>query len=138
MYNPQVMRPTAVSRRPVGRHKIDEAGSTFSCTTFLGKLAAAGYADAFRTLHGEKWEQTWVPQNGAKPLVKSHLETQPRGFRLDGGFVSMGLKEHVKRAEYGHRVRELRVSDHSIFVLEIEISGEALEKKCKKSREIGQ
>ncbi len=117
-----------------GRHKVDEAGETFTCTTFLGKLATAGYADAFRTLHGRKWEETWVAPNGAKPLGKSELS----GFRLDGGFVSEQLREKVAKAEYGHEVRTKRVSDHSIFMLEIDISGEALQKICKKSREIDQ
>ena len=114
-----------------GRHRVDESGSTFSCTEYLGALATAGYADAFRSLHGMVAAPTWVAANARKSLGKSELQ----GFRIDGAFLSQPLREGLKTAEYSHDVRLNKVSDHSIFTLEIEIPRESVEKKSEKTRE---
>ena len=114
-----------------GRHRTDEAGPSFSCTEYLGSLATAGYIDAFRELHGLSRASTWVPTNARKSLGKGELQ----GFRIDGAFISQSLRGGLKTAAYSHDVRLGKVSDHSIFMLEIEIPQESVERKCEKTRE---
>lgn len=89
-----------------GRHRLDEPGATFTCTALLGELAALGYVDAWRFRNPGAREPTWLSRAG-------------NGFRIDGAFVSAGLRGRIRAADYSHAVRETRVSDHSAVVLEL-------------------
>jgi exonuclease III len=86
-----------------GRHHLDEAGATFSCTRLFGTLAALGYADAWRTLHPSGREYTWFSHEGG-------------GFRIDHCFVSGPMAGRLSACWHSHKERENGLSDHSILV----------------------
>ena len=89
-----------------GRHFLDEAGATFTCTRLMGELAAMGYVDAWRAVHAEKREFSWFSHEG-------------EGFRIDHAIVSERLKCRVKACWYSHSEREKNLSDHSVLVLDL-------------------
>jgi len=87
-----------------GRHRLDEAGASFSCTALLGRLASLGYADAWRTLHGAARQGSWFsPAGGA--------------FRIDHALVSPPLAPRVTHAEYGLSALAEGLSDHAPLVV---------------------
>ncbi len=90
-----------------GRHRLDEAESTFTATALLGRLATMGYVDAYRAAEpsGRAW--SWQSHAG-------------RRFRLDHAFVSGGLAGCVGRVEYSHRERRERLSDHAALIVELD------------------
>jgi exonuclease III len=90
-----------------GRHRLDEAGATFTCTRLLGTLAAMGYVDAWRRLHPEGREYTWFSHEGG-------------GFRIDHCFLSAGLSARLSACRYSHKEREMGLSDHSMLVVDLE------------------
>lgn len=92
-----------------GRHRLDEAGSTFTCTALLGKLATMGYVDAWRSLNPVAQEFTWFSHEGG-------------GFRIDHAYLSPSLAGRLLGARYSHVERKARLSDHS--VLTVELSGD--------------
>lgn len=90
-----------------GRHRLDEAGSTFSCTALLGELVSMGYVDAWRAVHGASARQaSWVSHAGG-------------GFRLDHALVSRPLAGAIRGAEYGRNALKTRLSDHAPLVVEL-------------------
>ena len=89
-----------------GRHRLDEAGSTFTCTALMGRLSALGYADAYRRTTPNGRDLSWKSHAGA-------------GFRLDGAFVSAALAPAVKTVEYTQKPRKNRVSDHAPMCVEL-------------------
>lgn len=88
----------------VGRHHLDEEGKSFSCTRYLRELEAAGYVDAWRTLHPEAREYTWYSHEG-------------KGFRIDHALLSPPLAPRLAGAAYSHAEREAGLSDHSLLLL---------------------
>ena len=93
-----------------GRHRLDEAGSTFTCTALLGELATMGFIDAWRSLNPVAQEFTWFSHKGG-------------GFRIDHAYLSPSLAKKLVDARYSHVEREARLSDHSVLM--VELSGEA-------------
>jgi exodeoxyribonuclease-3 len=90
-----------------GRHRLDEAGASFSCTAMLGRLASLGYVDAWRSVHGVGARQaSWRSHAGA-------------GFRLDHALVSAPLAGAIRGAEYGQIALKNRLSDHAPLVVEL-------------------
>lgn len=89
-----------------GRHRLDEAGSTFSCTALLGRLASMGYTDAWRAVHGGARAASWFSHTGA-------------GFRLDHALVSGPIAGCIRSAEYGAAALESGLSDHAPLLLEV-------------------
>jgi endonuclease/exonuclease/phosphatase family metal-dependent hydrolase len=89
-----------------GRHRLDEAGATFTCTRRMGELAALGYRDAWRDRNATVREASWTSHTGA-------------GFRIDHAFVSAPLAPRVSGCWYSHRERLSGLSDHSALVLEL-------------------
>jgi len=83
-----------------GRHFLDEEGATFRQTANLGHLVALGYTDAWRTLHPDRKEASWVSHEG-------------QGFRLDHAFVSASLSGRVADARYEQKARKKGLSDHA-------------------------
>lgn len=83
-----------------GRHRLDEAGSTFTCTPLLGKLATLGYADAYRALDPAGADRSWYSHTG-------------QGFRLDHAYVSPALRPALRAAEYLQTPRKQGLSDHA-------------------------
>lgn len=71
------------------------------------ELPELGWTDAYRALHPDRVEYSWVDIDGG-------------GFRFDHCFVSGALAERLARCEYVHETRETELSDHSAMVLELE------------------
>ncbi len=74
------------------------------------KLKEAGYIDAFRYLHPQKQEYSWVGRTND-------------GYRYDHCFVSPDLKKSIKSCGYIHETRDIRITDHSAILVELEIKG---------------
>lgn len=70
------------------------------------ELPELGWLDAYRALHPDRFELSWVDGEG-------------HGYRFDHTFVSGELSEWVLRCEYDHGPRESDLSDHSAMVIEI-------------------
>lgn len=109
-----------------GRHRLDEAGATFTCTSALGKVATLGYSDAFRHFQPDGREATWSPPARRAFAGTTSANTSPptlsNGFRLDSALVSRPLLPRLRRAWYSHAERQSRISDHSVMLLEIDKS----------------
>lgn len=90
-----------------GRHHLDEAGQTFTCTALLGQLATMGYADAYRATAPDGREASWFSHTG-------------QGFRLDHAFVSAPLAGSVRAARYAHELRLAGLSDHAPMRLDLD------------------
>lgn len=93
-----------------GRHKADEEGKTFRCTSLLGLLSTYGYADAWRLLHPQTREYTWFSHKGG-------------GFRIDAAYISAPLAGTLRVASHAHALRESGVSDHAPVVIQIDPAG---------------
>jgi exonuclease III len=102
-----------------GRHHLDEAGATFSCTRLLGTLAAYGYVDAWRCLNPRGREYTWFSHEGG-------------GFRIDHCFLSGTLAPRLSACWHSHKEREEGLSDHSMLVVCLDAEGEKPRKSQKK------
>lgn len=95
-----------------GRHRVDERGSTFTCTALLGRLRTMGYRDA--------WADRAEAEPGpARARAFSWVSHAGAGFRLDHAWCSEALSGSVAGAEYlqGPRLRGL--SDHAALVVEL-------------------
>lgn len=93
-----------------GRHRVDERGSTFSCTALLGRLRTLGYRDA------------WADRSDAEPSrgrAFSWVSHAGAGFRLDHAWCSEALSGSVSGAEYLHGPRLRGLSDHAALVVEL-------------------
>lgn len=95
-----------------GRIGIDEETQTFTAfeDCWLEKIAALGWQDAFRSLHGQKREFTWYSPNGNN------------GFRIDQAFLYPDLTSQLKTMVHGwggcRGERRDSLSDHAALVLE--------------------
>jgi len=69
------------------------------------KLQDRGLKDAFRQLHPEVKEYSWVGHSND-------------GYRFDHSFVSSDLLPSLKDCRYLHETRESRLSDHSALITE--------------------
>lgn len=114
-----------------GRHRLDELGSSFGCTSLLGAVCTLGYADAYRHFHPDRREWTWIPPtpDSAKPSNTGTFAPPASGFRIDSALVSEPLVCRLRAAFYSHSERETAVSDHSAMIVDLDISG-AEGKKC--------
>ncbi len=87
-----------------GRHRVDEAGATFACSTQMGMLWSMGYRDAWRetNAHGRAGvpEASWQSPAGAS-------------FRIDHAFVSPVLAGAIEGAHLVQDLRERGLSDHT-------------------------
>ena len=90
-----------------GKHFIDETGATFIGPEYLGQLEQLGFIDAWRHFHPEQREYTWYSQAN-------------NGFRLDYAFASKALAPRLIQAFHSHAERELKVSDHSALLVELD------------------
>ena len=110
-----VRQASAKSSRPcvlmgdfnTGKHFIDETGATFIGSEYLGQLEQLGFIDAWRHFQPEHREYTWYSRAN-------------NGFRLDYAFASKALALRLCRAWHSHAERELKVSDHSALLVELD------------------
>lgn len=98
-----------------GQIGLDEEVPTFDRLEhgWIDDLYGAGWADAFRALHGERRAYTWYSPNGRN------------GFRLDQAFVNRSLRDRLDRARYawgrprGERSGRREVlSDHAALIVD--------------------
>ena len=71
-------------------------------------LPALGWLDAFRALHADRTESSWVDPDGV-------------GFRFDHCFICGALADRLRRCDYLHETRETRLTDHSALTLELRV-----------------
>jgi exodeoxyribonuclease III len=71
------------------------------------ELPAIGWVDAYRSLHAERSELSWVDGEG-------------HGYRFDHTFITADLRARLVRCEYLHETREGDLSDHSAMVIEFD------------------
>lgn len=89
-----------------GRHGLDEAGRSFTCTPLLGALATMGFVDAWRATHADEPAYTWYSSAGA-------------GFRLDHAYLSARCAPLLGDAWYDDEVRAQGLSDHAAMLVEL-------------------
>ncbi len=77
---------------------------------FYENLKSQGLIDAFRSLHPNQTEYSWVGKRGD-------------GYRYDHAFVSEGLHKQLTECFYVHEPRgaAMRLSDHSAIVTQISL-----------------
>lgn len=97
-----------------GRHRLDEAGATFTGTEFLGRFSALGYRDAFRLRD----------PSGAAPTWHSHTGS---GFRIDAVWVSASLSVAVEHARHDTAATAQNESDHAPVVVDLDLPKTAAE-----------
>jgi exodeoxyribonuclease-3 len=72
-----------------------------------------GLADAFRHLHPDASEYSWVGRTGD-------------GYRYDHAFCSQGLRNLITACDYLHEPRTARLSDHSALTMSLALAPPAL------------
>lgn len=82
--------------------------SVESTKSHILRLTKLGWMDAWRHMNSDSFEYTWY----------SHRNN---GFRIDYCFVSPGLKARIMKAWHHHAVREDRLSDHSMLIVELDL-----------------
>lgn len=92
------------------RHGIDQVGDSIHGDHYLRELEAAGWSEAWRTVHPEPAprEYSWYHELGS-------------GFRFDQAWLSPALTPHLIGTYMNHGVREQRLSDHSMLVVDIDV-----------------
>lgn len=73
-------------------------------------LIAMGWVDAYRLVQPSAMEHSWVGHDDD-------------GYRYDHIFVTADLAHRVAQCSYLHETRELKLTDHSAMIVEIEVSG---------------
>jgi exodeoxyribonuclease III len=112
---------TVVGARPasdtvlIGDLNIVERGQRSGDGTFreweyelYEELPSLSWMDAYRVLHPDRVEYSWVGVDGV-------------GHRFDHTFITGDLTDRLLRCEYVHETRETDLSDHS--ALHLELSG---------------
>lgn len=86
----------------------DSETKTFYATHLFQQLLHNGWHDAWRERHPDDREFSWI-----SPKKKN-------GFRYDHVLVSDALNDLVISAEYNHKVRENKFSDHSALLVTLD------------------
>ncbi|HEY3960120.1 MAG TPA: endonuclease/exonuclease/phosphatase family protein [Solirubrobacteraceae bacterium] len=74
---------------------------------FYDEFVVCGYIDAYRQVHPQGMEYSWVDHQGS-------------GYRFDHVFLSAGLASRIEACDYDHAAREAELSDHSALVLRLD------------------
>ncbi len=74
---------------------------------FYDELSVRGYLDAYRQLHPEGMDHSWIDYEG-------------RGYRFDHVFLSVELADRIEDCRYDHAPREAELSDHAALVLHLD------------------
>jgi exodeoxyribonuclease III len=84
----------------------ENPGKPFSCTPEYRQMKEIGLVEAWREMNGARLEYSWRSRRGA-------------GFRIDHAFLTPPARQRLLSARYSHLEREARLSDHSVFVIDI-------------------
>lgn len=83
-----------------GKNGIDQIGDSFCDADKLEALQKRGYFDAFRELHGDACEYSWISDDGTS-------------YRTDHTYMHAVLRPLLKECVYLHKWRENGLSNHS-------------------------
>ncbi len=87
----------------------DSETQTFYATHLFQQLLSCGWSDAWRQRNPKAREYTWVSAG------------KGNGFRYDHALVSDELNQRVLEVKYDHSVREQKISDHSLLLIDIHL-----------------
>lgn len=92
------------------RHGIDEIGTSVPGDHYLSELEAAGWVEAWRERNPNLAvpEYTWYHHRG-------------NGFRIDQAWLSPALAPRLIDARLDHNVREAKLSDHSMLIVDLNL-----------------
>jgi len=85
---------------------VDSETKTFYATHRYQQLLHSGWIDSWRSRHADAREYSWVSTR------------KSNGFRYDHALASASFDEQVLDCYYIHDVREKRISDHSILIVD--------------------
>lgn len=88
---------------------VDSETKTFYATQMFQQLLLNGWRDAWRDRNPDAREFTWVSTR------------KSNGFRYDHALVSEALDQSLLDVRYDHNVREQKVSDHSLLLLDVDL-----------------
>src|SRR5262245_50314795 len=114
--------PGRASRSGAGEHTGRDWASVHGCEALLGSLLSLGFVDAWRCLHREAREYSWVSHDG-----------QPR--RIDTAYLSPALAPALQAAAYSHVERRRRLSDHAPLIVDLAL-GDAPSVSCPASKAV--
>ena len=86
----------------------DSETKTFYSTHMFQQLLSQGWKDSWRTRHPDAREYTWVSTR------------KSNGFRYDHALASPALNDMILNVSYDHEARELKASDHSLLLVDID------------------
>ena len=89
-----------------GINGIDQKGNSFWYEDEMKSLNEINYIDAFRYKNGQVKEYSWYSHQG-------------NGYRYDHTYIHEDLSPITQACYYNHEVRQDRISDHSMMVLEL-------------------
>ncbi len=75
---------------------------------FYDRFDHFGFVDAFRLLHPNDNEYSWVGRTND-------------GYRYDHCFVTKDIKNKVLKCSYVHETRKIPITDHSAMILELDM-----------------
>jgi exodeoxyribonuclease-3 len=85
------------------------AAQTTGCEALLGSLLSLGFVDAWRRLHPNGREFSWVSPAG-------------EGRRIDSAYLSPPLASVLQAASYSHFERESGLSDHAPLLIDLDVA----------------
>ena len=86
---------------------IDSETKTFYATHLFQQLLSVGWHDAWRERNPDAREFTWVSTR------------KSNGFRYDHALASSAVNELILDVRYDHAVRQEKVSDHSLLLIDL-------------------
>jgi exodeoxyribonuclease III len=94
-----------------GSRELDIGGGPVPGMTRFAGMVAAGWTDAWRSLHPDVREFSWYNRRSGN------------GFRIDHALLSPLLAPRLQTAAYLHATRTSRATDHSGLLVELNDSG---------------
>ena len=86
---------------------IDSETKTFYATHLFQQLLSVGWHDTWRERNPDAREFTWVSTR------------KSNGFRYDHALASSAVNELILDVRYDHAVRQEKVSDHSLLLIDL-------------------
>ncbi len=94
-----------------GASRVDARDYRFKAGRAFTGLAEIGLIDLWRREHGDRRDHTWFSHPGSRH--------RGRGFRIDHAFASPILARRATSCRYDHGVRQRRLSDHSLLIVDL-------------------
>lgn len=94
------------------KHFVDEIGSSVPGSEFIVELELLG------------WTETWREHNPNASGEYTWYHPKGNGFRIDHAYCSESLRPFATSAKYSHQERVLKISDHSVLNVLLEMPSE--------------